>query len=256
MATQTHSARQALIVWGIFFIINVIVNGTIPFIMGTDMHTWKSSTTSNLLYGLVQYGIMFLVVPMILVKGWQTARQPAFLFPLILAVLAITFSLIYRGIMAFALLIIIYLHFRFDLSDIGIRLRGGMGDIIAILIIGLLYAVPSLMDGTYALDWASALFVGMDRWFANPASSVENMFYFGFLTERLFPKTGRLFTPLLIGAMYTAHEMTNPGYWYRGMNFSLVFIGIAVCTSVYLWRRSVVIIWFGDGLSRLIGKLF
>jgi hypothetical protein len=56
----------------------------------------------------------------------------------------------------------------------------------------------------------AALLTALDRLFANPASSVENLFYFGFLTERLSYRTGKWLTPLLIGLMYTAHEMSNP----------------------------------------------
>jgi hypothetical protein len=84
---------------------------------------------------------------------------------------------------------------------------------------------------------------------------VENLFYFGFLAERLSPKIGRSLTPLLIGLMYTIHEMTNPEYWYEGMNFPIVFVGVSLITVIYLWRRNVVAIWLGDGLRRLMTVL-
>jgi hypothetical protein len=96
----------------------------------------------------------------------------------------------------------------------------------------------------------------LHRLFANPASTVENLFYFGFLTERLSLKAGRWLTPLLIGLMYTAHEMTNPEYWYEDMNFLLPFVGVAIFAFIYLWRRSVVAIWLGDGLYRFVSNLF
>ena len=86
-----------------------------------------------------------------------------------------------------------------------------------------------------------ALIAGLDRLFSNPASSVENLFYFGFLAERLLYKTGRWLTPLIIGAMYTTREMTNLEYWYEGMNFIFVFIGVTVFTIIYLWRRNVLV---------------
>jgi Na+-transporting NADH:ubiquinone oxidoreductase subunit NqrB len=98
--------------------------------------------------------------------------------------------------------------------------------------------------------------VMLDRLFANPASTVENLFYFGFLTERLSLKTGRWLTPLLVGLMYMAHEMTNPEYWYESMNFILPFVGVAIFAAIYLWRRSAVVIWLGDGLYRFVGNLF
>jgi hypothetical protein len=95
-----------------------------------------------------------------------------------------------------------------------------------------------------------------DRLFANPASTVENLFYFGFLTERLLYKTGKWFTPLLIATMYTSHEISNPEYWYGHLSFVFVFVAIAVTAAIYTWRRSVIVTWLGDGLSRFVIHLF
>ena len=89
---------------------------------------------------------------------------------------------------------------------------------------------------------------GLDRLLANPASSVESLFYFGFVAERPSARTGKWLTLFLIAAMYTAHEMTNPEHWYEGMNFGFVSVGVALIAALYLWRRSVVVIWLGDGV--------
>jgi hypothetical protein len=62
--------------------------------------------------------------------------------------------------------------------------------------------------------------------------------------------------PLLIALMYTFHEMSNPEYWYEGMSFTFTFIGVALLTMIYLWRRNIVAIWLGDGLSRFVLLLF
>ena len=61
---------------------------------------------------------------------------------------------------------------------------------------------------------------------------------------------------MIIGLMYTAHEMTNPEYWYEGMNFAITLVGVALVTALYLWRRNVVAIWLGDGLRRVLMVLF
>jgi hypothetical protein len=75
--------------------------------------------------------------------------------------------------------------------------------VLAAIIVGLLYASPSLMAvSSPSFDFRGALAAWLDRSFANSASTVENLFYFGFLTERLSHKAGRWLTPLLIGAMY------------------------------------------------------
>ena len=80
----------------------------------------------------------------------------------------------------------------------------------------------------------------MDRLFANLASTLENIFYFGFLAERLSHKAGLGLTPLLIALMYTFHEMCNPKYWYEGMSFIFTFIGVVLFAVTYLWRRNIV----------------
>jgi len=38
--------------------------------------------------------------------------------------------------------------------------------------------------------------------------------------------------------------------------FVTIFFGVTVSAAIYLWRRSVVVIWCGDGLQRFITTLF
>lgn len=251
-----HLVWQALGLWGIFIIINVIINGTIPFALGSDMRSWVYSKTHLILVGLFVYGVIFLTVPLILIKGWQTVRQPAFLIPLLIAILAIPLFDVFRGIAAISVFILAYLHRRFDLSKFGIRLHGWKGDITAVLLMVLLSLIPSLLRQPLSLsDPGQAVISALDRMFVNPASTTENLFYFGFLTERISYKTGKWLTPFLIGLMYTAHEMTNPEYCYESMKFALVFVSVTVSTYVYIWRRSVIVIWLGDGLARFLRTL-
>jgi hypothetical protein len=248
---------QAVFLWSVFFVTSVIINGTIPFALGVDLRTWSASPVKFMLSAFFIYALLFLVVPLILIKGWNIVPQPSFLLPLALAVAALTLWHSLRGIALVAVIVLAYLHRRFDLSAYGIRWRGWKENVFAILIIGSLGLV-TLFFRSRPLEFApaSALMVMLDRLFANPASTVENLFYFGFLTERLSLKTGRWLTPLLVGLMYMAHEMTNPEYWYAGMNFILPFVGVAIFAAIYLWRRSVVVIWLGDGLYRFVGNLF
>jgi len=254
MATQLDPSaatrfRQALGLWAAFFTLNVILNGTIPFILGADLHAWTSSAAKAILSPLLIYGILFLVVPLILAKGIPTVRQPAFLFPLLLAVVAISLWFVLRGIGAVAIVMLAYLHWRFGLGELGFRSRGRRGDLIAIILPGLLAAEAGVLQaGGWSPEPGKALLSALDRLFANPASSVENLFYFGFVAEKLSWKAGRWLTPLLIALMYTAHEMSNPEYWYEGMSFGFVFVGVVLITALYLWRRNVVAIWLSDGL--------
>lgn len=252
-------SRQALILWFVFIILAVLINGTIPFAFGVDLHAWTSSAFKSVLLDFIFYAVLFLAVPLVLIKGWDMVRQPAFLYPLCLAMLALSLWHFFHGTAAIVVIVLAYLHWRYDLSDFGLRSRGWKGDVLAILIIGFLGFVPLLMrssPSTHPFTFGTAFLAGLDRLFGNPASSVENLFYFGFLTERLSHWTGRWLTPPLIGLMYTAHEISNPEYWYGGMNFVLIFVGITIWASIYLWRRNVVAIWLGDGLYRFTAGLF
>ncbi len=255
--TSAQQSKQALLLWCVFFLFLILFNGTVPFLLGIDLHAWTQSRLKSVLFGLIFYAGLFLVAPLVLIKGWKVVRQPAFLLPVCLAVAAITLGGIFHWTVAIAIAVLGYLHRRFDLSGYGIRSRGWKGDVLAVLVIGVLGLFPLLMGApARPFSVAPAVYTGLERWFANPAASFENLFYFGFLTERLSYQTGRWLTPVLIGLMYTAHEMSNPEYWYGGMNFVLVFVGIAIWTGIYLWRRSAVVIWLGDGLYRLTGSLF
>ncbi len=43
---------------------------------------------------------------------------------------------------------------------------------------------------------------------------------------------------------------------FNGMSFALIFIGVSLWAAIYLWRRSAVVIWLGDGLHRFVLNLF
>src|SRR4030066_380149 len=206
-----RQSMQALFVWGVFIALAVIINGTIPFILGFDLHIWTFSPLKDVAFNLIIYGGLFLAVPMVLTKGWATVRRPAFFVPLIIAILAMTLRTFFRPTAALAVIILIYLHWRFDLSKLGIKSCGWKGDIIAILLFGLIYLTPSLLQSSpMPPSLGNAFLAGLDRLFLIPSPPTDILFYFGFLADRLSHKTGRWMTPLIIAAMYTAHEMSNP----------------------------------------------
>lgn len=247
---------QALALWGVFIVVNVLNNGTIPFLFGADLHAWTYSPIKTLVYSVVIYGGLFLVAPLILEMSWKVVSQPSFLLTVLSMLAALAAYAFFRPAAGLVVLGLAYLHWRFNLSGLGLRFSGWRGDLLAILFIGLLYFLPNLMKGgLFSFTPFAAVPAGLDRLFANPASTTENLFYFGFLAERFSHKTGR-WTPVLIGGMYTLHEMSNPEYWYEGVSFIFTFIGVAVITAVYLWRRSTPVIWLGDGLGRFARNLF
>src|SRR4030067_416207 len=170
--------KQALSVWCAFIIIAILLNGTLPFALGADLRTWTYSTPMDILFPLIIYGGLFLAIPLILTKGIQTVRQRDFLIPLLVAVFAITLRPLVRPAPIVAIAAIVYLHWRFDLSDLGIRSIGWPGDLFAMLIIGALSLAATLMQpAAHTLAPSTALASMLERMFANPASTVENLFY-------------------------------------------------------------------------------
>ena len=116
-------ARQALILWGVYIVLNIFLNGTIPFLLGKDMHAWTASPIKDVLINLIPYSVVFLVAPLILTKGWDTVRRPTLLLPLTLAILAMTLRTYLRLVAAIAVFVLAWLHYRYDLSELGFRSR-------------------------------------------------------------------------------------------------------------------------------------
>jgi hypothetical protein len=115
-------------------------------------------------------------------------------------------------------------------------------------------SLQAFLPGALHGGIVAGLFTALYRWFANPASTVENLFYFGFITERFSYRLGRWKTPLLIGALYTLHEMSDPEYWYEGLSFPATFFGVGLMSAIYLWKNSFIVTWVGDGLGRFLAQ--
>jgi hypothetical protein len=254
---EKKKAKQALIVWLLFFVSVLIINLLIPFALGLNLHDWTYSSTKGVLLFSVIYAGFFIVVPLTLTKGMGTVKKPGFFIPMLAASISVVFWYQIHYISAIAIAVFIYLHWRFGLSDLGFKSKGWKGDVLAILLVGtlgLLQAFSSfkLLSFAFLPAISSTLF----RMFGNPASTVENLFYFGFLTERIGQRWNRYIVPFLVGAMYTAHEMTNPEYWYGGVSFVFIFVGITLFAAIYLWRRNIAVTWLSDGFRWFLSNLF
>jgi hypothetical protein len=231
--------RQALILWGIYIALAILLNGTVPFLLGRDVRAWTFSPVKDVLFNLVVYSLVFLVLPLVLAVGAMTLRTYI------------------RPVAALAVPVLAWLHYRYDLSELGFRSRGWRADMVAVVLIALLSGASRFFSSDARSFMPTAvLLAALDRLLLNPASTTEYIFYFGFLAEGLSLTLGRWGTALVIGLMYGFHEMTNPEYWYEGQFFPMIFVGIALFALIYLWRRSVVVIWLGDGLGRFLGDLF
>jgi membrane protease YdiL (CAAX protease family) len=249
-------AHEALIVWGLFFAATVTMNALVPIALGMNLHDWTYSNAKGLLLFLVNYAGFFLIVPLALTKGWRSFKKPSFIIPVAAAAVSVVLWYPLHYIATIAIIVYIYLHWRFDLSELGFRTKGWKGDVAAILIVGSLGILQALVSPSgLQIALLPAVYATAFRMFGNPASTVENLFYFGFLTERIGKQWNRYAVSFLIGAMYTAHEISNPEYWYEGMQFALVYIGVVVFAAIYLWRRSIVVTWLSDGFRWFLSSL-
>jgi hypothetical protein len=250
------NARQALVIWVLFFASTAAINLLLPFAFGFSFRDWTNSDAKGLLLFSIDYAGFFLVLPLVLTKGWRTFKKPGFAIPVTAAAISVVLWHQIYFIATIAIVVYVYLHLRFDLSDLGFRSKGWKGDTAAIMLVGGLGLIQALSSSNI-LQFAllPATYSALFRLFGNPASTVENLFYFGFLTERIGKRWSRYAVPFLIGALYVAHEMTNPEYWYTGVSFAFIFVGVTVFAAVYLWRRSIVVTWLSDGFRWFLSLL-
>ena len=233
----------------------VLTNGTIPFMLGADLRAWAFSRESFFVTSLIYAGIFWVAV-LVVVKGWETVIRSDFLVPMLMACVGFVLWPFFPFAAAIFWLVLPFLHRRYDLTELGLRSRGWRGDAAVVALLGLVLLVFSaLSGGLSSFDVAGAATAVVYRILGNPAFTAENLFYFGFLTDRLSQKTGKWLTPILIGGMYTLHEMTNPQYWYTGMYFPATFVAVTLLAAAYVWRRSMAVVWGADALSRFITNL-
>ncbi len=254
---KNRNARQSLMVWLLFFAVTLTINIVIPLAFGIDLRAWTYSSVKGLLLSGVVYAGFFIVVPLTLTKGWSLVKKPSFLVPMLAAMISVIvwYQVPYMATVAIA--VFVYLHWRFDLSGLGFKSKGWRGNVVALALVGLLALIQvSFSLGALQLAFFPALSAALFRMFSNPASTVENLFYYGFLTERLGNLRSHYIVPIAVGAMYTAHEITNPEYWYAGTSFVLIFVGVTVFSVIYLWRRNIGVTWLSDGLRWFLANLF
>jgi len=253
---RKKKAKHALIIWACFFLVTVSANLLVPFAFHLNLHEWTYSTTKGLIIFSVNYAGFFLILPLLLTKGWMTFKKPSFFLPVAAAAVSVVLWYPIHYIAAIAIIVYIYLHWRFDLSELGFRSKGWRGDVASIVIVGSLGFLLALSSANVIqFTFLPALSAASFRMFGNPASTAENLFYFGFLTERLGKQLNHYAVPFLIGTMYTLHELSNPEYWYEGLPFVYVFIGVTLFAAVYLWRRNIVATWLGDGFQWFMSRI-
>jgi hypothetical protein len=250
-------ARQALAVWLVFLLVFALINGTIPFLLGVDLRWWSTSVPKRQLIGTLIYGVLFLVIPVALTVERTRLREPDLWLALALALMALALWPAARVAGVIVLVVIVCLHARYDLRGLGLGSRGWKRDVAAIGVLAALsLLLTAMQNGTDDPSLEVAASAALDRMLFNPASTVENLFYFGFLAERLSRWLGVWVTPLAVGSLYMLHEMTNPEYWYVGLRFELTFVGAVALASLYLLRRNVVAVWLADGACRFASRLF
>jgi hypothetical protein len=104
-----------------------------------------SSLLKGVLFGAVVYGALFLGGPLVCTKGWRVVRTPGFALPLLLAIVALGARPFLRQLALVPILALAYLHWRYDLSELGLRSRRLRGDVTAVLLLGLVAGLPGLI---------------------------------------------------------------------------------------------------------------
>lgn len=240
----------------VFFALFALINGTVPFLLGVDLRSWSTSIPKRVLIGTVIYGGMFLVAPVVLVLG-KRARDTDLVLLLALAVAGLALQPAARPAGVIVPVAIVCLHERFGLATLGMRSRDRRRDLLAIALLATLSLVLTALGRDSDIPAVGlAVNASLDRLLFNPASTVENLFYFGFMAERLSGWLGLWLTPLAVGVLYVTHELSNPEYWYGGLDFGLAFVGAAALAVLYLARRSLVAVWLADGACRFASRLF
>ncbi len=147
------------------------------------MHAWTYSTVKSLIFSSLFYSGLFLITPLILLKGWKTVRQSSFITPLIFATVGLMLRVLFPFAAAAVLAALAFLHWRFNLSAIGLQSRGWKGDAGAVLLLGTLYSILVLLQpDSPSFSLPNGVWAMLARMFANPASTTENLFYFGFFS--------------------------------------------------------------------------
>jgi hypothetical protein len=82
-------ASQTIIVWILFFAATVPINLLMPVILGINMHDWTYSNAKGLVLFSINYAGFFLILPLILTKGWNTVKKPSFLIPMVAAAVSV-----------------------------------------------------------------------------------------------------------------------------------------------------------------------
>ncbi len=242
--------------WALFFALFALINGTIPFLLGEDLRSWSTSVPKRVLVHTLVSGVMFLVVPVVFVLG-RRARSADLALLLAFSTIGLALQPAARATGIVVIVAIVCLHARYDLSALGIRSRGWRVDLAAIGALAVLsFALTALQRDSDVPAVGGALQASLDRLLFNPSSTVENLFYFGFLAERLSRWLGGWVTPPVVGLLYMTHELSNPEYWYGGLDFGLTFVGATVLAVLYLARRNVVAVWLADGACRFASRLF
>ncbi len=114
---RKSKARQALLVWILFFAATISINLLIPTALGISLNNWSSSTAQTLLLSSIGYAGFFTIVPLLLTKGWNNMKKPSFLIPMAIAAASVVFWNQIHYIAATVIAVYVYLHLKFDLSD-------------------------------------------------------------------------------------------------------------------------------------------
>ncbi len=257
MKFLASESKFVLIMWFIFIILLVIMNKTIYFIFGIDVKDWTNSKIKSLLINVIIYGFVFFIIPILYVKKNDIKGNWILISCLLCGLLGLFLSTYSKWFNLLLFISVFILLLRGDLYNLGFEKIKIWEYIIMSIIYILLYSIPSLFSwGNSNNNLNNTIISVIDRMFLNPASTVEYIFYYGFLGKRLILILGKILTPIILGLMYVLHEMSNPEYWYENVNFLFIFIGVSIVSVLFFWKKNLIPVWIGDGIGRFIIRIF
>lgn len=245
-----------ILIWFVFIFLAIIFNRTIQFIFGFDVKNWTYSTLKSLLFNIFIYGIVFYIIPIFYTNRKNLKWNWLIYICSFLSILGLGLSIYSRWFNILLYISVVILIIKGYLTNLGFERIKFWEFILLTIFYGILYLIPVLVTrSNQNLTINDAISSLIDRMFLNPASTVEFIFYFGFIGKRLSLMLGKIITPIALGLMYTIHEISNPEYWFENINFIFIPFGIAIFSYIFLWKKNLIPIWIADGIGRFIAKV-
>lgn len=234
----------------------VLINDSLLLFNHENIFIWNNSKGHNLIFSILIYSILYFSLPLLFTKYFRRLTEIDFLLPFLFAVVAIPLTSYFRLGTIITLLLLIFIHNKFDLTAIGIRTTDWKKDIFPFITLLILIFIPLLIYKLfYSSEILSSIVKVEERIFGSSYAYIEFLFFFGFGAERIIPVTGKISALILIPLLYLAIDYNNPILWSINFSYAAEFGILLITASVYLWRRNIVVLWLTAGIWRFLAPI-